>query len=78
MSSQTTHILNLQFSRSFRPKNISMTRLLLNVSADYHDKLNKKGNILEKEQFKFYQLLCIQHVSTFHTLKVLCVETSLI
>ena len=75
MSSQATHILNLQYSCSFRPKNISMTRLLLNVRADYHDKQNQNANILEKEQFKIYKFLSIKHVSTH---RVLCVETSLI
>ena len=60
-SSQYTNILNLQFSCSYRPGNIYITKLLFNISADYHyqDKLNKNTNILEKEQFKIYQMRLI-------------------
>ena len=63
MSSQATHILNLQYSCSFRPKHISMTRLLLNVRADYHDMLNKNA-IIRKGTVQDLQIPL--HKTCFH------------
>ena len=62
ISNQPAHILNLQFGCRYRPDNISLTKLLFNISDDYQDKLNKNTNILEKRQFKVYQCPCIKHM----------------
>ena len=42
ISNQPAHILILQFGCSYRPDNISLTKLLFNISDDYQDKLKQK------------------------------------